>query len=65
MKIPVIYVDLSEDVVEAKDLDLLISDEKIVSFRRRDDDWVRIGLDPVRSLEGKKYAGAERRLRQR
>ena len=65
MKIPVIYVDLSDGLVEAKDLDLLIKEEKIISFKRRSDDWVRIGIDPVRGMGGRKYSGAERRLRHR
>lgn len=65
MKIPVIYLDLSDGIVEAKELDRLIAEEKIVSFRRKDDDWVRIGIDPVRGMGTRKYTGAERRIRQR
>jgi hypothetical protein len=65
MKIPVIYVDLSTGVVEPDVLDQLLRDEKIASFRRRDDDWVRVGIDPIRGVGNKKYTGAERRLRQR
>lgn len=65
MKIPVIYLDLTDGIVEAKELDRLISEERIVSFRRKSDEWVRIGIDPVRGMGTKKYVGAERRLRQR
>ena len=65
MKIPVVYIDQSEGIVESRDLDLLIREEKITSFRRRNDDWVRIGVDPVRGMGGKRYTGAERRLRQK
>ena len=65
MKIPVIYFDQSEGIVETRDLDPLIREDKIISFRRQNDDWVKIGVDPVRGMGGKKYTGAERRLRQR
>jgi hemerythrin len=65
MKIPVIYVDLTDGIVDAHQLDLLIREEKIVSFRRNEDEWVRLGIDPVRGGGGRKYTGAERRLRQR
>jgi hypothetical protein len=50
--IPVIFADDSPGQVRPEDLDELIRNRKIISFRRSDG-WVRIGLDPVRKEAGK------------
>lgn len=62
MKIPAIYVDLHDGLVEAKDLDLQIRAEKNISFRKHDD-WMDVGSCQARNAEARKYRGAKRRLR--
>lgn len=60
MRILVKYKDLKSGVVRADELQELIQSEKLLAFRRDDDEWVRIGLDPVRGTGGR-YRGPERR----
>lgn len=60
MKIPVKFHDLKTGVVRAEELHELIQTRKIVSFRRDDDEWVKIGVDPIRGMGGN-YRGPERR----
>ena len=60
MRILVKYKDLKSGVVRADELQELIQSEKLLAFRRDDDEWVRIGVDPVRGMGGR-YRGPERR----
>ena len=59
MLIPVIFSDNSPGQVKPEELDELIRNRKIISFRRSDG-WVRIGFDSVRG-DGGTYKGPERR----
>lgn len=59
MKIPVKFADLRSGVVRSEDLQELIQTRKIMSFHRNDE-WVKIGVDPIRGIGGK-YRGPERR----
>jgi hypothetical protein len=60
MKIPVKFADFRSGVVRSDELQELILTRKIMSFRRDDDEWVKIGVDPVRGMGGR-YRGPERR----
>ena len=60
MRILVKYKDLKSGVVRTDELQELIQSEKLLAFRRDDDEWVRIGVDPVRGTGGR-YRGPERR----
>ncbi|MSM38434.1 MAG: hypothetical protein GJT30_02245 [Geobacter sp.] len=60
MKILVKYCDLRSGLVRAEELQEMIQTGKILSFRRNEDEWVRIGVDPIRGTGGK-YRGPERR----
>ncbi len=60
MKILVKFVDERSGVVRADELHDLIQSRKIIAFRRNDDEWVKIGVDPIRGMGGR-YRGPERR----
>ena len=60
MLIQVIFSDDSPVQVEPEDLDELIRNRKIMSFRRSGR-WVKVGLEPVRGDNGVRYNGPERR----
>lgn len=60
MKILVKYCDLRSGLVRSDELQEMIQLGKILSFRRNEDEWVRIGVDPIRGMGGK-YRGPERR----
>jgi len=60
MKILVKYCDLRSGLVRSEELQEMIQSGKILSFRRHDDEWVRIGVDPIRGMGGR-YRGPERR----
>jgi len=60
MRILVKYNDLRSGVVRADELQELIQSGKLLAFRRDDDEWVRIGVDPIRGIGGG-YRGPERR----
>lgn len=47
MFIPVVFSDDSTELVNPDELDELIYNREIISFRRSDG-WVQIGVDPVR-----------------
>lgn len=59
MLIPVIYADNSHGNVRPGELNELIRNRKIISFRRQGN-WVRIVIDPIRG-DGGSYNGPERR----
>ncbi len=59
MNIQVIYFDYTPGLVKAERLEELITNRRIVAFRRSSC-WTRVGRDPVRGCGGK-YAGPERR----
>ena len=59
MLIPVLFSDDSSGMVKPEELEELIRNHKIISFRRSEG-WVRIGFDPVRG-DGGDYKGLERR----
>jgi len=58
MLIAVIFSDDSTELVDPDELDDLIYNREIVSFRRSDG-WVQIGVDPVRR-KNIIYKGPER-----
>ena len=60
MRILVKFTDLRSSVVRAEELQELIQSGKVLAFRRNDDEWVKIGVDPVRGAGGN-YKGPERR----
>ena len=60
MLIPVIFSDNSPGQVKPEELEELIFNRKIISFRRSDG-WVRIGIDPIRISRGN-YSGFGRRV---
>lgn len=64
MRIPVQYCDGDFDFVDPGRLDDLIRSRMIIGFRRSDG-WVRVPHGPLRSPNGKKYRGSERRGRER
>ncbi|RII24957.1 MAG: hypothetical protein CXR31_15625 [Geobacter sp.] len=60
MRILVKFTDLRSSVVRADELQELIQSGKVLAFRRSDDEWVKIGVDPIRGTGGR-YKGPERR----
>jgi hypothetical protein len=58
MLIAVLFSDDSTELVDPDELDALIYNREIVSFRRSDG-WVQIGVDPVRRKKNQ-YTGPER-----
>ena len=60
MFIKVMYQTNEIDVVEASQLDTLISSNKIKKFLRFDG-WVTVGIDPIRKENKVNYKGSERR----
>lgn len=61
MKIPVVFADQRRGLVKAEELQKLIEEAAILSFLRSDGESVRLGIDPVRGMGGRKYGGPERR----
>lgn len=61
MKIPVIYSDQRRGIVRKDELQELIQSNKVLSFQRQYDDWVKVGVDPTRGAGGRRYRGPERR----
>jgi hypothetical protein len=61
MKIPVTFADQSPGWVKAEELQDLIERAAINSFMRSDGENVRVGVDSVRGMGGRKYRGPERR----
>ncbi len=61
MKISVIYSDQRRGIVREDELQELIQSNRVVSFQRQYDDWVKIGVDPTRGTGGRRYRGPERR----
>ena len=59
MMIAVLFADNSPGYVRPEDLNELIRNRKIISFRRSGQ-WVKVGFEPVRG-EGGKYEGPDRR----
>jgi hypothetical protein len=60
MLIRVIFADNSPGQVKSEELDELIRNRKIISFRRSGR-WVKVGLEPIRGDDGGSYNGPERR----
>ncbi|MBN1957840.1 MAG: hypothetical protein JXQ81_04795 [Desulfuromonadales bacterium] len=58
--IQVVYKDGREDVVEQKFLDILLHLGEVQEFRR-EDHWVNVAEDPIRSTVQSGYAGDDRR----
>ena len=58
--IQVVYKNGKEDVVEKKFLDILLYLGEVQEFRRNDH-WVNVAEDPIRSFRRMHYAGQERR----
>ena len=64
MKIPVVYKNGKEDLVEPKFLDILLHIGEIQEFRRNDH-WVNVTADPTRSTRSDcGFQGEERRRHQ-
>lgn len=60
LSVPVVYEDGLMDQVDPLSLQILIEEETIVKFQRRDG-WAYVGVDPTRRGQGHAYAGPERR----
>jgi hypothetical protein len=60
MKIRVKFNGEGTASVRAEELEELIKSGRIISFCRNDEEWIRIGVDPVRGMGGR-YRGPERR----
>ena len=56
MKILVKFDSERTVAVRAEELQELIHSGKILSFRRNDDEWVQIGVGPIRGMGGR-YRG--------
>jgi hypothetical protein len=60
MLIKVMYQNNEIEMVEAFQLDKLISSNKIKKFLRSEG-WVTVGIDPIRKESRVNYKGSERR----
>ena len=60
MRIKVMYQNNEIEMVEAFQLDKLISSNKIKKFLRSEG-WVTVGIDPIRKESRVNYKGSERR----
>ena len=60
MLIKVMYQNNEIEMVEAFQLDTLISSNKIKKFLRSEG-WVTVGIDPIRKESRVNYKGSERR----
>jgi hypothetical protein len=60
MLIKVMYQNNEIEMVEACQLDTLISSNKIKKFLRSEG-WVTVGIDPIRKESRVNYKGSERR----
>ena len=60
MRIKVMYQNNESEMVEASQLDRLISSNKIKKFLRSEG-WVTVGIDPIRKESRVNYKGSERR----
>ena len=60
MFIKVMYQNNEIEMVEASQLDTLISSNKIKKFLRSEG-WVTVGIDPIRKESKVNYKGSERR----
>jgi hypothetical protein len=60
MLIKVMYQNNEIEMVEACQLDKLISSNKIKKFLRSEG-WVTVGIDPIRKESRVNYKGSERR----
>ena len=60
MLIKVMYQNNEIEMVEACQLDTLISSNKIKKFLRSEG-WVTVGIDPIRKEKRVNYKGSERR----
>lgn len=61
--IRVIYRDGKEDLVTQKFLDILLFVGEVQMFQRNDD-WVVVGVDPIRLESRQIFTGEDRRLHQ-
>lgn len=61
MKIAVVFADQRKGYVRAEELQELIQEAAIVSFRRSDGENVQLGSGRVRGMGGRAYRGPERR----
>jgi len=60
MRIKVMYQNNEIEMVEASQLESLISSNKIKKFLRSDG-WVTVGIDPIRKETKINHKGSERR----
>jgi hypothetical protein len=60
LSVPIVYDDGTVDQVDPRSLQILIEEEMIVKFQRREG-WAYIGSDPIRRSQRDAYSGLERR----
>lgn len=61
MRIPIIFADKRRGLARADELQEMILMRKVVCFQRGHDGWVKVGVDPIRGMGGRRYRGPERR----
>ena len=61
LQINVVYKNGVKDSISSVLLNTLISSKQVEQFERSSG-WVKVGVDPIRSMGKTSFAGAERRM---